>query len=163
MPRIVVADSGPLIALALIDLLTILPKLFSGVYIPDAVADETIDNPEKPGALAIADALKDGILQQRFIKLDSDLEELSNLLDRGEAEAIALAAEIGAVVLIDDRRGRKVAASRGIEITGTAAVLVSAKVNGHIDSVKPYLETLSLSGYRLSQRLVDTVLEKCGE
>jgi predicted nucleic acid-binding protein len=163
MAKIVVADTGPLIALALIDLLPILPSLFLEVYIPDAVAGEAIKDPGKPGALVIAEALKNGNLQRRFTKLDGNLEELSYLLDQGEAEAIALAAEPGAVVLIDERRGRKVAASRGIEITGTAAVLVSARLNGHIDPLGPHLETLSQSGYRLSRSLIDAVLEKCGE
>ena len=68
-----------------------------------------------------------------------------------------------AFALIDDRRGRKVAAGHGIEITGTAAVLVSAKSQGHIGVVKPCLEELSRVGYRLSENLIDAVLKRCGE
>lgn len=163
MTKVVVADTGPLIALALLDLLPILPHLFTEVYIPDAVAGEAISDQEKPVASAIAQALQDGTLQRRLIHLDADFEELSYLLDRGEAEAIALAMELGAIALIDERRGRKVAASRGVAVTGTAAVLVSAKSGGHINAVKPYLDKLSSSGYPLSESLVTIVLEKCGE
>ena len=163
MTKIVVSDTGPLIALALIDLIPILPHLFSEVYIPDAVAGEATNDLGKPGARAITAALDDGILQRRLIKLNREFEELSQLLDRGEAEAIALAAELGAIALIDERRGRTVAASRGIEVVGTAAILVKAKSTGHIDFVDPYLDKLSQAGYRLSDKLIGAVLKNCGE
>ena len=163
MARVVVSDTGPLIALALIDLLPLLSRLFTEVYAPDAVVEEAIRDRGKPGAEAIADALANGILKQRTVALDKEFKELSQLLDRGEAEALALAQELDAIALIDERRGRKVAATRGISVAGTAALLARAKATGHLKAVKPYLEELTLLGYRLSPRLIAAILDRCGE
>ncbi|MCV6613419.1 MAG: DUF3368 domain-containing protein, partial [Cellvibrionaceae bacterium] len=95
--------------------------------------------------------------------LDSRLENLSKVLDLGEAEAIALAEQLGAIVLIDERRGRSVAKQRNIPITGTAAILIKAKQAGEVAQVKPLLDTLDKVGYRLSPALINEVLKIIGE
>jgi predicted nucleic acid-binding protein len=96
-------------------------------------------------------------------RLTDDFQALADLLDIGEAEALSIAQELGAVALIDEQRGRKVAVNRGIAITGTAGVLVMAKRTGEIRALKPLLEELAIRGYRFSEKLVRDVLDICGE
>ena len=74
-------------------------------------------------------------------------EALVELLDRGEAEALALAKQPDAVALIDERRERKVAAKQGIRITGSSAILIKAKLAGVIDEVAPLIDKLAMHGY----------------
>lgn len=68
---------------------------------------------------------------------------MSRELDKGEAEAIALALELGAdQVLIDERRGRRIAARLNLRYTGILGILVEAKNRGLISEVKPLLDAL---------------------
>ena len=77
------------------------------------------------------------------------------LLDRGETEAIALAAQKHPqFLLVDDAKGRRMARQQGLSIVGVAGVLLVAKAMGEIEAVRPHLEALSGVGYRLSARLV---------
>ena len=86
-------------------------------------------------------------------------------LDSGEAEAIILAKEIQAeLLLIDERKGRNEARRFGIKIIGLLGVLVSAKRNGFIDEVKPLLDTLvNQIGFRVSKTLYERVLQEVDE
>lgn len=163
MTKIIVADTGPLIALALLELLPRLPTLFSVVYVPDGVAAEALQDSGKPGAQAISQAFETGWIVRRTIDLSDVYLDLVTLLDQGEAQALALAEQLEAIALIDERRGRKVAALRGIKVTGTAAVLIHAKTAGEIPAVKPLLDRLAQHGYRLSSSLIRDVLRLAGE
>lgn len=127
MSKVVVSDTGPLIVMGLIGLLPILPKLFSTVYAPEAVISEATQDASKPGAQAILDALTKGIICCKPVDMPDNYRVLADLLDQGEAEAIALAEQLGAVALIDERRGRAVAKKHGVSISGTPAVLIKAK------------------------------------
>lgn len=92
------------------------------------------------------------------------MSELCQLLDPGEAEAIALAEQLGArFLLIDELAGRKIARRRGVSVIGVAGMLLSAKASGAAVDVRPIIEELSSAGYRLSSRLVSGVLERAGE
>jgi len=163
MSKVIVADTGPLIALALVDLLPALSALFTEVYVPQSVLSEAIKDPSKPGALAIEAALEDGYIIVRSVKMETMFQELVQVLDQGEAEALALASQLDAVVLIDEKRGRRVAMKRGMSITGSSAILLKAKVSGIIQEVRPLIEKLSDHGYRMSDRLVMEVLKRAGE
>jgi len=66
-------------------------------------------------------------------------------------------------LLIDDRRGRRVATINGIEIIGSLGVLLAAKQAGLIDAVKPYVMQLSASELYLSSDLIATVIDIAGE
>ncbi len=161
--KVIVSDTGPLIALSLLDLLPILPSLFSAVYVPDSVVSGATLDTSKPGAQAILHALKNKRLIQKSVTLTNAFQDLTEILDLGEAEAIALAEQLNAVVLLDERRGRKVAGKHGIAVTGTAAVLIKAKRAGEITEVKPLLEKLTEVGYRLSPSLIGEILKISGE
>jgi predicted nucleic acid-binding protein len=103
----------------------------------------------------------------RTIKLaDSTLsKKLEIHLDRGEAEALALATELKAdLVLLDERRARKVAAGLGLRYIGVIGVLVEAKSRGHVTKVKPALDALiHEAGFWVSSDLYARVLQSVGE
>lgn len=163
MTKVVVSDTGPLIAIALIELLPVLPKLFSTVFAPESVIAEATQDATRPGAKAILAAIESGWVVRKTVEASHTYQALAEILDQGEAEALALAEQLNAVALVDERRGRKVAAKRGVAVTGTAAVLIKAKQIGEIVAVKPLLQRLTQFGYRLSPSLVSDVLKLCGE
>lgn len=165
MTKLVVADTGPLIALAVVGHLASLPKLFTDIYAPDEVIAEALRNPKKPGAQAISQALADGWLQQRTVLPSALLSALiaTPKIDRGEAETLALAAHLGARAIVDEREGRRAATRHGIPVSGSASVLINLKQAGHVSQVKPLIYQLLAHGYRYSPRLISDILTRCGE
>ena len=159
---LVVADSGPLIALAGVDCLAVLRGLFARVVMPTVVRDEIMAPPPgRPGAAAILTAdwlevLSPPLPPDPFVR---------EALDYGEAAVIALARSLGnATVLIDEKRGRRVAATAyRLEVIGTAGVLVRAKASGLVPSVSAILRRIRENGYFLSDKLVRETLARAGE
>ena len=84
---------------------------------------------------------------------------------QGEAEAIALALELPAdLLLMDERLGRIEAARFGLQFIGTLGVLIAAKSRGHLREVKPVLdELMSNAGFRVSEALRVRFLKESGE
>jgi uncharacterized protein len=158
---VIVADSSPLIGLTRIGQLELLRKLASRVLMPPAVRDEiTFHSPEAPGAATIRTAT--------WIEIEApdhrEVEPLAILLDRGEAEAIALAQRLpGATLLLDDARARRVAERLGIRRIGTVGLLRHAKKAGLILVIKPHLEALMANGIYIHRALFDAVLKDLGE
>jgi predicted nucleic acid-binding protein len=92
-------------------------------------------------------------------------EALALELDAGEAEAIALAVEQGAdLLLMDERRGRQAATRLKQRVVGVLGVLIEAKRHGNLPAVRPVLDALvSEAGFRISGALYARVLEAAGE
>ena len=112
----------------------------------------------------LAEALDAQWLTVQSVTNQQMVGELAQLLDPGEAEAIALAEQLDArFLLIDDAAGRRVARRRRIPLTGVAGVLLSAKTRGEIVAVEPIVKEMSNAGYHLSSRLVTEVLIRSGE
>ncbi|RDV80906.1 DUF3368 domain-containing protein [Ammonifex thiophilus] len=88
---------------------------------------------------------------------------LQQVVDSGEAEAIALAMERGWRLIADDRKARSWAKRLGVHVIGTAGILVRAKREGLLSSVKPLLEAMQQKGFRMSPALVAEVLRLAGE
>jgi predicted nucleic acid-binding protein len=85
-------------------------------------------------------------------------------LDLGEAEAIALAIELGTMLLIDETGGRAAAAAAGVPFVGVLGVLARAKRDGLIDEVRPMLDRLrSELRFRIAQELYEQFLSAIGE
>lgn len=160
----VVADTGPLIALARIGRLALLERLYGGAVIPSAVRAELAIDSGRPGAKALGVALNEGWLTVKAPEALDKITALARILDPGEAEAIVLSEELDArFLLIDDYKGRRIARRRRLRITGVAGVLLAAKSRREIPAVRPDLEALSHAGYRLSPALFAAVLAKAGE
>jgi len=157
---IVVADTGPLIALGRVECLKLLHDLYQDVLIPPAVRDELHLGSERPGARQSAEALEQGWLQVQELSagLAQALSDLMLVLDPGEAEAILLAEEMNCkFLLIDERKGRAIANRRGVPVVGIAGVLLAAKKRGLIDAVMPILQNMEQAGYRMSAGLTKEI------
>lgn len=154
---IVVSDTSPLNYLIQIEVIEVAFRLFGAINIPSAVAAELshrdapevtrtwISNP--PGTLHI---LGPGPVN------DSALLRLHP----GEREAILLAEQLSAdLVILDERAGRAVALERGLRVIGTLAVLDEAGANGwlHIPDV---IERLRRTGFRAHPSLYDWLMDR---
>ena len=164
MTRPVVADTGPLIALARVERLELLQQRYERVVVPPAVHAELVLDSDRPGARVLSGAFNAGWLTVGSVTDSALVRELARLLGPGEAEAIALAEQEDACfLLVDDARGRRIARSRDIAVVGVAGVLLAGKSRGELPAVRPILEALSNTGYRLSPRLIVGVLARAGE
>jgi predicted nucleic acid-binding protein len=167
--RVVIAGAGPLIALARIESLRLLPKLFARVCITRAVRDEILPaGASFPDAAALSRALAEGWIDVVDESLDGEWKPLNPGIDAGEASAIALACrwrDAGDEVLLvmDDRAGRLEARSRGIAPIGTAAIIGLAKTQGLIPAARPLLERLTAAGYFIGPAVIAAVLGEAGE
>lgn len=87
------------------------------------------------------------------------------LVDLGEASSIALALEDPdhTLLIIDEKKGRKVAIQNNLEIIGTLGILLMAKKKGIVPSVKELLFELSAKKFRFSQAIIQKILEELGE
>ena len=164
MTRIVVADAGPLIGMARIGQLSLLQNIYGSIIIPPKVFEELKIPSDKPGASAVSKAIKARWIKIVELKRPSDSISLRLLVDAGEAESIQLAFEQNAhLLIIDDRKGRKIAKNRDIQIIGTGGILISAKKAGLLVKVSPVLNELANVGYRLSPGLCKRIIELANE
>ena len=168
---IVIADAGPLIALARVDQLPLLSALFGEVVVTKAVATELLagffaETARLKAALSARwckQQPKDAALAERSVKLAS-----THLIGAGESSAIALAQHYNdrttpALVLLDDARGRRAAQRLQIAVIGTTGVLLLGKQAQLVSAVAPLLEAINDSGYFLSERLIKAALARVGE
>lgn len=89
---------------------------------------------------------------------------LKSFLDAGEASAISLASEFkDSILIIDELKGRKIAKELGLKITGSIGVLLTAKNKGIISLIKPLLEKIRETNFRLSDELIKTTLFHANE
>lgn len=162
MRQVAVSNTGPLIALAQANLLSMLNALFERVMIPEAVRGE-IDAGSKP-------AIRFNEMSSRckVLRVEPDPQPnplLSGVLDHGEAAVILLAQEAKPdITLLDERKGRKVAADvYHLKVIGTAGLLLRAKRQGIINEVRPPMDQMIASGYFLHDRIREHVLRLAGE
>lgn len=160
---IVVSNASPLINLARIGQIGLLRELYGELWIPEAVRREVVEEGTgQAGADEVGQA--DWIITQ-VVSNQLLVQALRQELDAGEAEAIVLAAERNAdLLLMDERLGREVAQHLGVAPTGLIGVLVEAKGKGAIPAIRPCLSSLrDRAGFRLSEALVEQILDDAGE
>ena len=143
--------------------LDLLRDLYSSVVVPRAVWAELVEaRPEAPGVPTLLAAT--WIEVDRTADASPVARELSLILDGGEASAIALAiARRADLLLIDEHDGRRAATARGLRVRGTVGVLVSARVQGKLPSLRPALDVLLGAGFRLGRALYLDALASVGE
>ena len=159
MNDIVISDTTALIILAKSDAFSLLSNLFQKIYIPKAVYDELM--------------VKDDIVNYRIKEFDkievkpvSDmitLERIKTLkIDKGEVEAISLALELNLMLIIDERKGRKIALNQGLKIVGVLGVLIENYRREFIsfDELKLYFLLFKEQGLRVSEQLEKVFFEK---
>ena len=152
---IVVSDNSALSCLSEIGELDLLRRLYGNVTITETIRREAL-HPSAPKALRLL-----------FLKMPdwisvvpdeaSYLEE-TGALDAGEASAITLAWQFrdSSLLILDEKRGRKVASALGLQITGTAGLLTDAAAAGLVDFEDVFLR-LSQKAFRLSSQVVETL------
>jgi predicted nucleic acid-binding protein len=98
-------------------------------------------------------------------KADGDIQAAFSLVvDEGEAGVLALAmGEANACLLMDDRKGRAVAAARGFRCIGTLGLLVRAKLDGRIEALAPLFEQLRVERWFIDPGLIEETLRASGE
>lgn len=160
---LLVADSGPLIALARLDLLQLPSRLFAEALVTDTVWEEVAGQPRVAEQPRLQAALQTGWLKLVTGPVEWPAGHSVPVLDAGELSAIALAHARGAAVLLDERRGRVAAAALGLHVLGTLGLLVRARDARLIARVRPLAEALVAGGYFLAPSLVERLLAEIGE
>lgn len=160
---IVVSNASPIVNLAAVGRLELLRQLYGKVVIPQAVHHEiVVVGAGQPGAAEVeaSDWVEFCRVTDRTMVTSLQLE-----VDEGEAEAIALAAELEAdLLLLDERRGRIVASRLGLKFIGLLGVLIEAKHRGLVPAIKPLLDDLiGKAGFWVTRGLYDRVLRAVGE
>lgn len=156
----IVSNASPLIALAQLDLFSVLRSLFGEIVVPEAVWQEVvIQGTGKPGAETIAKAGQQGWLRQQPVQDELAVSALRATLGAGESEAIVLAREMNSTwLLMDDDLGRAQAQRLGVKVKGTVGILIAAYQAGLIQDFKGALDDLRAQGFWLSDKLYQTVL-----
>jgi predicted nucleic acid-binding protein len=150
MPGVIVFDISCLILFYKIGELDLFKKLFGKIYITDVILKEF--NRRVPDWIEVSE-------------MKTDVHKgLSGYLDAGEATSIALALEYEeSLLIIDEIKGRKAAKEMGILVTGSLGVLITAKNKGHLTAVKPIIDKILNTNFRISKELIERVLDKVNE
>jgi predicted nucleic acid-binding protein len=154
---IAVADTSPLCYLVLIDEVDLLRQLFSQVVVPSAVITELLHE-DAPEAVRDWPAnLPSWVsVQENPVRNTAGLEKLQV----GEQAAILLAESISAeLILLDEKSARRIAAQRGMRITGTLGVLGEAALRGLVD-LPAAIDRLRRTNFRCSPALMKATLDR---
>ena len=154
---ILIADSSALIALAVVDKLDVLEKLFGQVYVPRAVYNE-VSHKSKGESEKLASYCKDKVLD-----ITSDVN-LNITLGLGESEAIILYKEKNAnFLLCDDKKAKNFARNFGVNVIGSLGILLKAKEEKLIIELTPLIERLKVSQIFIDDNTCELVLKMAGE
>lgn len=161
---IVISDATPIISLIKIESLDVLETMYKRVIIPKAVYDELIINIDYKSEIDFIEECT--FLETKIVEAELSVSLLQRQLklDLGESEAIVLANNIDAdLIIIDERKARRIAKDTGLNVTGTLGVLVQAKQKGIIKELKPLLDKLIDHEIRISKKLYEEILKLAEE
>jgi len=161
----VISNTSPLLNLAIIDHLFLLPEQFGQIYIPPAVFTELKINQDLPGSRALEAAVNQGWLISQAVENTLLVNLLRRDLHQGESEAIALAVECSAnKILLDEKEARQVARALGLSTIGVLGILLKGWNESRIPSIKAVTERLQQeANFRIAPALLAQVLEESGE
>jgi predicted nucleic acid-binding protein len=156
-----VSNSGPILSFARARRFDLLREVVGTLTIPEAVyADIVVRGAGKLGAEDVQYA---AWITRTPVRDRTFVDQLPQRLHLGEREALTLAHELDAVLLIDEREARRVAQQYGIAHFGSWRILEEAKERGLILTVKPVLDELITAGTFISESLYRTFLRTIGE
>jgi len=142
MPKTIISDTSCFIILSNIGELNLLQKVYGQIITTIEIATE------------FGEQLPDWV----------SIHQVIRNANKGESSAIALALETpNCTIILDDYKARKIADQLGLHFTGTIGVIVKAKLNGVIPSIKPLLSKIRLTDFRLSVELELLALKEAGE
>lgn len=158
----VVLDSSALITLARIGRLELLRRIADVIHVPNAVFEEVVQKGAgRPGSAEVAQAQW---ILRRDVRDVASVERLRARVGRGEAEAIVLAKELGAdVLVIDDAVARRLAEAEGQHVVGLPGLLVFAKHQGLVTEIKPLLDEMLAAGFFLDDSRYQSLLRQVDE
>jgi uncharacterized protein len=162
----VVSDSSPLVYLARLARFQLLRQLYQHIFVPVAVWREVaVEGSGKPEGVQTKLAAAEGWLTAAALAgTPAPSDPAFQVLHGGEREAILLAREKQALLIIDEMDGRRVALRLGLTCTGTLGLLIEAKLRGLLPQIRPELERLKQeTNFRFSQELFAAALQLAGE
>ena len=156
-----ISNTSPLLYLYRIDALEWLPGMFGKIWIPKAVVIELEEGRQRgfdvpdPSQIPWLDVVEPRMVPTEWLALD---------LGMGELAVMALALENrNHVVLLDDALARRIAQATNLDVWGTLRILLTAKEQGLIEQISPFLERLATSGMWISNNIRQRVLILAGE
>ena len=147
MNSIVITDTSCLILLDKLNALYLLPQLYQSVFTTPQVAQE------------FRKVLPDWLIVIE-VKSPEQIAIHQQHVDLGEASAIALAQQIpNAMLIIDDLKGRRLAKQLNLKVTGTIGVLIAARQQKKITTLRPFFELVRQTDFRIDPKLLDRVMD----
>jgi len=148
----IVSDATTLIILFDMDRVGLLSNLFEKIYISESVFDEInfksiIELPDFMSVVKVQDC--------------ELLKDLKNILDIGESEAITLAKKMDLPLIIDEKKGRKIAQNLELKIIGLIGIIylnIKKEFMSKNEAIV-FFEKAIKNGYRVNQKLIDTMME----
>lgn len=151
MPKTIISDTSCFIILTKVGELELLHKVYGQVTTTIDIVNEYGE--KLPEWVEIKDT-KDKYRQQL----------LEMQIDKGESSAITLALETpGSTLILDDYKARKIAEQLGLSYTGTIGVIIKAKLLGIIPSIKPLLDKIRQTDFRISADIELQALKEANE
>ena len=151
MHRTIISDTSCLIILSNIGELDLLHKVYGSILTTFEIAEEFGEHlPEWIEIVEVKDKIRQQVLELQ--------------IDKGESSAITLALEIpDSTLIIDDYKARRIAEQLHLSYTGTIGVIIKAKLIGILPSIKPVINKIKLTNFRLSEELELQALKQAGE
>lgn len=158
----IVSNTSPILNLAIINELVLLKEQFDSILIPQAVEEELRIKENLPGCDEIKTAIDEGWIKVLEAKDKDKIQLLNRELDKGEAEAITLALQVKAnMLLVDEREARTVSKSIGLKVTGIIGVILKAYKHGQVESIKFILdELINKAGFRIRDSFYNQIIDK---
>lgn len=155
----IVINTGPLINFAVTNQLVLLEQTFGTITAPQAVLLE-LDQRQQRYPDILTQVHQSGVVEVKDIQHTVLRDMLLADLDLGEAEAVALAVENSAdLIILDESAGRRIARQQKLLVTGTVGCLIEAKRQGHISAIRPLLDGMRQdAGFWLAAPLYERVL-----